>query len=210
MGGVDALLDYVCNMLVALDIDYFALQELWSFDSILAAIPTHYATFRSMAEGCGTGALVGWRRSLQHPSTRPCVEYDSHDLLVALMRHHTAGFVLVASVHVHTELDYKARRAVLINLTSLAHYLRPSVELVGGHFNMSRTNSRHPLIAAPTHYTTTRHRHTATSIDRIFFRGAGSITLEDILPSPTPHHPLFATVEPLERLIDVCSWRHVR
>ena len=228
VGGVDALVDYVCNMLIALDIDYFALQELWSFDSIPAAMPTHYASFRSTADGCGTGALVGWRRSLQHPSTRPRVEYDSHDLLVALMRHHTAGFVLVASVHVHPDLDYKARRAVLINLTSLAHYLRPNVELVGGDFNMSRTNSRHPLVAAcrtgacmaryrpvfsadaPTHFTTTQHRHTATSIDHIFIRGARSITSADILPSPTPHRPLVATVEPLEGLTDVRSWRHVR
>ena len=135
----------------------------------------------------------------------------------------TAGFVLVASVHVHPELDYKARRAVLINLKPLAHYLRPRVELVGGDFNMLHTNSRHPLAAAcrngacmaryrpafpadaQTHYTTTQHRHTATSIDHIFIRGARSITSADILPSPTPHRPLVATVEPLEALTDVRS-----
>ena len=228
VGCVDALVDYVCNMLIALDIDYFALQELWSFDSIVAAMPTHHATFRSAADGCGTRALVGGRRSLQHPSTRPGGEYDSHDLLVALMRHHTAGFVLVASVHVHSDLDYKARRALLINLMSLAHYLRPNVELVGGDFNMSRTNSRHPLASAcctgacmaryrpafpadaPTDITTTQHRHTATSIDHIFVRGARSIISADILPSPTPHRPLVATVEPPEGLTDVRSLRHVR
>ena len=215
-------------MLIALGIDFFALQELWSFDTIVAALPSHYATHRSTAQGCGTGALVGWRRSLQHPSTRPRVEYDSHDLLVALMRHHKVGFVLIASVHIHAELDYKARRTVLINLTSLAHYLRPNVEMVGGDFNMSRTNARHPLAAAcrsgacmaryrpafpadtPTHYTTSQHRHTATSIDHIFIRGARTIASADVLPSPTAHRPLVATVKPLEGLTDVRSWRHVR
>ena len=105
VGGVEALVDYVCNMRITLDIDFFAVQELWSFNSILTALPSHYATYRSTADGCRTGTLVGWRLSLQHPSTRPRVQYDSHDLLVALMRHHTVGFVLIASVHIHPELD---------------------------------------------------------------------------------------------------------
>ena len=29
VGGVEALVEYVCNVLIALDSDFFALQELW-------------------------------------------------------------------------------------------------------------------------------------------------------------------------------------
>ena len=132
------------------------------------------------------------------------------------MGHHTVGFVLRGSVHIHSVIDYKARQTVLMDWTSLAHYLRSNVELVGGDFNMSRTNARHLLAAAcrsgafmaryhpafpadtTTHYTSSQHCHTATSIDHILIRGARTITSADVLPSPNPHRALAATVEPLD------------
>ena len=59
----------------------------------------------------------------------------------------------------------------------------------------------------PTHYTSTNGRQSATAIDHIFLRGARSVPGADVLPSPTPHCPLLATVEPMEGLADVRSWR---
>ena len=40
VGGVEALIHYVVNLIVALDVDFFALQEVWSFEAPLAAMPT--------------------------------------------------------------------------------------------------------------------------------------------------------------------------
>ena len=60
-----------------------------------------------------------------------------------------------------------------------------------------------------THFTTGPQLRAATCIDHIF-TGARTVASKDVLPSPTPHRPLVAAVEPLEGLTDVRSWRHVR
>ena len=228
IGGVASQVDFVVHTLLALEVDVFAFQEVWTFEPLLQAMPTLYACHISSAEGCGTGFVLGWRRSLQHPATPPRIEHDAADLLVSSVRHHTLGFLLLASVHVHPDLDYKSRRAILINLTTLATYLRAALELVGGDFNMSRTCTRHPLAAAcrgdgcmlrfrpafpadtPTHYSSSGGVPKATCIDHVFTKGARSITDADVLPSPTPHKPLLVSVEPLEGLADIRSWRMVR
>ena len=131
-------------------------------------------------------------------------------------------------MHVHPDLDYRGQRAVLVNLTTLAIYLRPALELIGGDFNMSITDPRWPLAPAcraqgclqryrsalpphtPTHFTSTNGRQSATAIDHIFLRGARSVPGADVLPAPTPHCPVLATVEPTEGLADVRSWRLIR
>ena len=228
IGGVASHVDFVVHVLLALEVDCFALQELWTFEPLLLALPSGYAYHTSSAEGCGTGFMIGWRRSLQHPATKPRVEHDAPDLLASTVRHHTIGFILLAPVHVHPHLDYKARRAVLLNLTTLAAYLRAALELIGGDFNMSRESSRNPLAAAcrgtgcmlrfrpafpadtPTHFSSSQGVHTATCIDHVFTRGARSIPDADVLPSPTPHKPLLVTVEPMEGLTDIRSWRMIR
>ena len=127
------------------------------------------------------------------------------------------------SVHVHPHLNYKARRAVLLNLSTLAAYLYAALELIGRVFNISRVSSRNPLAAAcrgtgsmqrfrpafpadpPTHLSSSQGVHTATCIDHVFTRGARSVPDADVLPSPTPHKPLLDTVEPMEGLTDVRS-----
>ena len=50
----------------------------------------------------------------------------------------------------------------------------------------------------------------ATCIDHVFVKGARSVPDADILPSPTPHKPLLATVEPMEGLADIRNWRMIR
>ena len=188
---------------------------------LLQALPTLYAFHTSTAEGRGIGFMIGWQRALQHPATAPRIEYDAPDLLVSTIRHNTLGFMLLASVHIHPDLDYRARRAILINLTTLASYLRVALELVGEDFNMSRDCSRHPLAAAcrgdgcmiryrlvfppgsPTHFSSSRGALKATCIDHEFVKGACSVPDADILPSPTPHKPLLATIEPMEGLADI-------
>ena len=213
---------------LALEVDCFALQELWAFEPLLQALPSSYAYHTSSAEGCGTGFMVGWRRSLQHPATKPRVEHDAPDLLASTVRHHTLGFIVLASVNVHPHLDYKGRRAVLLNLTTLAAYLRAALELIGGDFDMSRESSHNPLAAAcrgtgcmlrfrpafpadtPTHFSSSQGVHTATCIDHVFTRGARSIPDADVLPSFTPHKPLLVTVEPMEGLTAVRSLRMIR
>ena len=228
IGGVASQVDFVVHTLLALEVDVFAFQELWTFEPLLQAMPTLYACHIRSAEGCGTGFVLGWRRSLQHPATPPHIEHNAADLLVSSVRHHTLGFLLLASVHVHPDLDYKSRRAVLINLTTLATYLRAALELVGGGFNMSRTCTRHPLAAAcrgdgcmlgfrpafpadtPTHFSSLGGVSKATCIDHVFVKGARSITDADVLPSLTPHKRLLVSVEPLEGLADIRSWRMVR
>ena len=77
IGGVAGHVDFVIHVLLALEVDCFALQELWSFEPLLQALPSSYAYHTSSAEGCGTGFMVGWRRSLQHPATKPRVEHDA-------------------------------------------------------------------------------------------------------------------------------------
>ena len=129
------------------------------------------------------------------------------DLLVSTVRHHTLGFILLASIHVHPDLDYRGRRAVVVNLTTLATYLRPALELIGGDFNMSITDPRKPLAPAcraqgcvrryrrappphtPTRFTSTNGRRSATAIDHIYLRGAPSVPDADVLSSPTPTLP---------------------
>ena len=106
--------------------------------------PPCFACHSSSAEGCGTRFVLGWRRSLQHPATPPRIEHDAPDLLVSTVRHHTLGFLLLASVHIHPDLDYKSRRAVLINLTTLATYLRAALELVRGDLLDIPSPSRPP------------------------------------------------------------------
>ena len=156
------------------------------------------------------------------------MEYAADDLLVSIMRHHTLGFVLLASVHIHRDPDYKARCAVLLNLTLLASYLRVALELVGGDFNITRDCPRNPLAAAcrgtrcmlryrpafpagtPTHFSSSQGAPKATCIDHVFVRGARSIPDAEVLPSPTPHKPLLVTVEPLEGLADIRSWHMMR
>ena len=44
----------------------------------------------------------------------------------------TNGTILLVSVHIQPRLDYKARRAVLLNLITLAAYLRAALEVIGG------------------------------------------------------------------------------
>ena len=201
---------------------------VWVHRVFGAVEPALYAFHTSTAEGYGVGFMIGWRRVLQHPATAPRVEYHTPDLLVSTVRHHILGFMLLASVHVHPDLDYKARRAILINLTTLASYLRAALELVGGDFNMSRDCSRHPLAAAcrgdgcmvryravfpphaPTHFSSSRGALKATCIDHVFVKGARSVQDAEILPSPTPHKPLLATIEPMESLADIRNWRMIR
>ena len=128
----------------------------------------------------------------------------------------------------HLDPDYRGRRAVLVNLTTVAPYLRPALELIGGDFNMSITDPRWPLAPAcrahgclrryrpalprhtPTHFMPTKGRRSATAIDHIFLCGAWSVPDADVLPSPTPHCPVLATVDQMEGLADVRSWRLIR
>ena len=44
----------------------------------------------------------------------------------------------------------------------------------------------------------------------MFVKGAGSITDADILPSSTPHKPLLVSIQRLEGLADIRSWRMIR
>ena len=204
VGGVETHVDFVINLQVALEVDFFALQELWDLDAILQALPPCFACFTSTAVGCGTGFMVGWLRTHQHRTTRPRVEHDAANLLVATVRHHTLGFVLLASVHVRPVLDYPGRRAVLINPSTLATYLRHALELIGGDFNMSITDPRWPLAPAcraqgwlqrcrpapplhtPAHYTSTNGRQSATAIDHIFLRGHHLCLAPMSSPLPPP------------------------
>ena len=228
IGGVASHVDFVVHTLLALEVDAFTFQEVWTFEPLLQAMPTIFACHSSSAEGCGTGFVLGCRRSLQHPATPPRIEHDAPDLLVSPVRHHTLGFLLLASVHIHPDLGYESVRTVLINLTTLATYLQAALALVGGDFNMSPTCTRHPLAAAcrgdgcmlrfhpafpadtPTHFSSSRGVPKATCIDHVFVKGARSITDADVLPSPTPHRPLLVSVKPLEGLADIRSWRMIR
>ena len=228
VGGVETQVDFVIKILVALEVDFFALQELWDFAVLLQALPPCFACFTSTAVGCSPGFMVGWLRTHQHRATCPRIEHDASNLLVATVRHHTLGFILLASVHVHPDLDYRGRCAVLVNLTTLATYLLPAMELIGGDFNMSVTDPRWLLPPAcqahgcmqcyrpalpphtPSHFTSTNGRRSATAIDHIFLRSARSVPDADVLPSPTPHCPVLATVEPMEGPDDVRSWRLIR
>ena len=216
------------HVLLALEVDCFSLQELLAFEPLLQSLPSSYAYHTSSAKGCGTGFMVGWPRSLQHPATKPRVEHDALDLLASTVRLYTLGFILLASVHVHPHLDYKGCCAVLLNLTTLAAYLRAALELVGGNFNMSRESWRRPLAAARrgtgcmlrfrlafpvdtfNHFSCSQEIHTATCSDHVLTRGTWSIPDADVPPSCTPHKPLLVTVELIEGPTEVRSWRMIR
>ena len=76
-------MDFVINLLVDLEVEFFALQELWDFAAIQQALPPCFACFTGTAVGCGTGFMVGWLRTHQHRATRSRIEHDACDLLVA-------------------------------------------------------------------------------------------------------------------------------
>ena len=97
VGGVDDLVEYIVHMLLALEVDFFSLKELWDSATLVEALTVSFVFLTSTANGCSTRFMVGWCQSLQHPSTRPRVEHDAADLLVATARHHTVGFILVAT-----------------------------------------------------------------------------------------------------------------
>ena len=131
-------------------------------------------------------------------------------------------------MHVHQDLELKARRGSLINLSSLWAYVRAVWELMGGYFNMSHDFSRHPPSVAcrgdwcmvwcplafpsdnPTHFSCSDEMQKATCIEHVLVKGTCTIPHVDVLPSHTLHKPLLATIEPKEDLASIRSWHMIR
>ena len=121
MGGVAQWADYITNVLVALHVELFLLQEPWTTEPLRAAMSPMYRVAYGVHEGMGMGLAIGWHRALQVPNMVPVVVHDSSRTL---------------------------QKEMLQQMSALAYVVRASLEVIGGDFNMAQHSGRKALLAA--------------------------------------------------------------
>ena len=112
-------------------------------------------------------------------------------------------------------------------MSTLAHVLRASLEVIGGDFNMAQASQRDALSAALrptgapgtfvhvfppgtiTNVTYDQGLRRCTAVDHILLRRHTPIVESAVLPSPTSHNLLFVVVGTRQFLQDIRSWKFV-
>ena len=65
VGGIGDRALWLAHALVALAVDIFMIQEVWSPDTFASAMPRPYCVVFSEVMGVGTGYATGWLRLLE-------------------------------------------------------------------------------------------------------------------------------------------------
>ena len=65
MGGAGERAKWIFQVLVALHIDLYLLQEVWDATPLRSAAPSQFRVSVGETMGQGTGFAIGWRRALQ-------------------------------------------------------------------------------------------------------------------------------------------------
>ena len=68
IGGVGERAQWLAHVVVALNVDIFLIQEVWSRESFSEVVPSMYRVVFSEEMGVGTGYATGWLRSLECPT----------------------------------------------------------------------------------------------------------------------------------------------
>ena len=113
LGGAGGKAEWLCSLIVALQVDVFGLQEDWDHAELRLELPPKFHVSYSVIEGMGTGFVIGCRRSLLARGTVPHIVCDEAEYFSVAFHHHAHGVILVQTLHVSPHSTYKARKEVL-------------------------------------------------------------------------------------------------